>query len=77
MREENLARLRTHRNNMLRYRRLLATQLSDADRAYMTRRLEEEQAAAEVFLQNTFPASLPAAVNQRMQRRKESPRVRA
>ena len=30
--EENLARLRAHRNNIRRYERLLATQLSDLDR---------------------------------------------
>ena len=61
MLEENLARLRAHRNNMQRYRRLLATQLSDLERTYIARRLEEEQAACETLLQMTFPVTLPAA----------------
>jgi hypothetical protein len=32
--DENLARLRAHRNNVHRYRRLLATRLSDLERAH-------------------------------------------
>jgi hypothetical protein len=61
MLEENLARLRAHRNNMQRYRRLLATQLSELERTYIARRLEEEQAACETLLQTTFPVTLPTA----------------
>jgi hypothetical protein len=61
MLEENLARLRAHRNNMQRYRRLLATQLSELERTYIARRLEEEQAACETLLQTTFPIALPMA----------------
>ena len=45
--DENLARLRVHRNNVHRYRRLLATQLSDLERAYIERRLSEERASIE------------------------------
>ena len=41
--DENLARLRAHRNNIHRYRRLLATHLSDLERAYIERRLQEER----------------------------------
>ena len=59
--EENLARLRAHRNNIHRYRRLLATQLSEVERAYIEKRLEEEQAASEALIQATFPFSLPMA----------------
>ena len=44
--EENLARLRAYRNNIRRYKRLLATQLSDLERAFIAKRLEEEQAEA-------------------------------
>jgi hypothetical protein len=33
--DENLARLRARRNNVHRYRRLLATQLTDLERAYI------------------------------------------
>ena len=54
----NLARLRAHRANVLRYRRLLATRLSDLERAYIERRLSEEQASVEALLQETFPDRL-------------------
>jgi hypothetical protein len=57
--DENLARLRAHRNNMHRYRRLLATQLSDLERAYIERRLSEERASIEALSQAAFPFSLP------------------
>ena len=57
--DENLARLRVHRNNVHRYRRLLATQLSDLERAYIERRLSEERASIEALSQETFPFSLP------------------
>jgi hypothetical protein len=59
--DENLARLRAHRNNVHRYRRLLATQLSDLERAYIERRLNEERASMETLSQGTFPFTLPAA----------------
>ena len=59
--EENLARIRTHRNNIHRYRRLLETKLSEVERAYITRRLEEENAAAEAILRSAFPVVLPTA----------------
>ncbi|MBR1153956.1 hypothetical protein [Bradyrhizobium sp. JYMT SZCCT0428] len=38
-----LARLRAHRNNIHRYRRLLKTELSDLERDFILRRLEEEE----------------------------------
>jgi len=53
--EENLARLRTHHNNIRRYRRLLKTQPSELAQAYLTGRLAEEEASAEALLQTTFP----------------------
>jgi hypothetical protein len=37
------ARLRTHSNNIARYRRLLETKLTDLEREYIQRRLSEEQ----------------------------------
>lgn len=55
MTEENLARLRAHRNNIHRYRQLLATQLTQVERAYIVKRLEEEQGASEALVQTTFP----------------------
>jgi hypothetical protein len=59
--EESLARLRAHRNNIHRYRRLLATQLTEVERAYILKRLEEEQTASETLIQTTFPSSRPMA----------------
>ena len=47
--DENLARSRAHRNNVHRYRRPLATQLSDLERACIERRLSEDQASMEVL----------------------------
>ena len=63
MLEENLARLRAHRNNIHRYRRLLETKLSEVERAYIMRRLEEEKAAAETILQSAFPIALPTTAS--------------
>ena len=57
--DESLARLRAHRNNVLRYRRLLATQLTDLERAYIERRLSEEQGAMAALSNETFPFALP------------------
>ena len=57
--DENLARLRAHRNNVHRYRRLLATQLTDLERTYIERRLSEEQAAMAALSEETFPLALP------------------
>ena len=58
--EENLARLRAHRNNIGRYKRLLKTQLSDLERAFIAKRLEQEQGVAEALVKTTFPFGLPA-----------------
>ena len=43
--DENLARLRAHRNNIGRYRRLLQTNLTVLERDFIERRLAEEDAA--------------------------------
>jgi hypothetical protein len=59
--DENLSRLRAHRNNIHRYRRLLTTQLTDLERSYIKRRLQEEQSAIEAISRETFPFSLPSA----------------
>jgi hypothetical protein len=61
MLEENLARLRAHRHNTHRYRRLLETKLSEVERTYILRRLGEEKAAAEAILRSGFPVALPTA----------------
>ena len=59
--DENLARLRAHPNSIHRYRRLLATQLTDLERAYIERRLEEEHAAMVALSEETIPFTLPTA----------------
>ena len=41
------ARLRTHRNNIFRYRKLLQTKLLEHERLYVLKRLSEEQSAIE------------------------------
>jgi hypothetical protein len=65
--DENLARLRAHRNNVHRYRthththtRLLATQLTDLERIYIERRLNEEQDAMAALSKETFPFTVPS-----------------
>jgi hypothetical protein len=59
--DENLARLRTHRNNIHRYRRLLATRLSELERSYVERRLQQEQSAMDALTVEAFPWKLSAA----------------
>ncbi|MBR0741243.1 hypothetical protein JQ581_30365 [Bradyrhizobium liaoningense] len=58
MLDEYLARIRAHRNNILRYRRLLKTRLSDLECQYIERRLSEEQAAVEALTAEGFPVAL-------------------
>lgn len=59
--EENLARVRSHRNNIHRYRRLLATRLSELERSYVERRLQEEQSSLDALTAETFPLVLSAS----------------
>ncbi|UPK39072.1 hypothetical protein IVB18_18640 [Bradyrhizobium sp. 186] len=58
MTEERIARLRTHRNNIDRYRRLLKTKLSEIERQYLEKRLSEEQAAMELNLSAGEPSPI-------------------
>jgi hypothetical protein len=53
--DEKLALLRSHRNNIRRYRRLLQTQLTDLERSFIERRLSEEEAALSSLAAETFP----------------------
>ncbi len=53
--DENLARLRTHRNNIARYRRLLKTRLTDLERDFIEQRLSQEQLALDGLAADTFP----------------------
>jgi hypothetical protein len=57
--DEKLARLRTHRNNISRYRRLLKTHLTDCERQFIERRLSEERSALERLAATTFPLTFP------------------
>jgi hypothetical protein len=59
MLDENLARIRAHRNNIHRYRRLLKTRLSELERDFIERRLEEEQSAFDELAAASFPVGLP------------------
>ena len=58
--DEKLARLRTHRNNIDRYRRLLKTRLTELERQYIETRLSEEQSALERLAASTFPLAFQA-----------------
>lgn len=53
--EDNLARMRTHRNAIERHRRLLKTKLTEQDRQYVYRRLSEEESALESLRVTSFP----------------------
>lgn len=65
MTSHNVERLRAHQNNIRRYRRLLATRLTDLERAYIERRLNEEQASVEILLREEFPDRLSARLADR------------
>jgi hypothetical protein len=56
--DENLARLRTHRQNIERYRRLLETSLTVLERDFVERRIAEEQSALNGLASDTFPMVL-------------------
>ena len=58
MLDEKLARIRTHRNYIHRYRRLLRTRLSDLESQFIERRLTEERTALEALASETFPVAL-------------------
>jgi hypothetical protein len=65
MTSNNVERLRAHQTNIRRYRRLLATHLTDLERAYIERRLNEEQSSMEALLQKEFPDRLSARLADR------------
>ena len=52
--DENLARLRAHRQNINRYRLLLQGSLSDLECEYVERRINEEEAALNDLASKTF-----------------------
>jgi hypothetical protein len=61
MLDGNLARQRTHRNSLHRYRKLLDTHLSELERAFVLNQIDEENHALQQLLAETFPLTLPAA----------------
>ncbi|WGR73315.1 MULTISPECIES: hypothetical protein [unclassified Bradyrhizobium] len=64
MLDEDLARIRAHRNNIHRYRRLLRTRLSELERQFIERRLAEEQSKLVALAATTFPVAFPIPKNQ-------------
>jgi hypothetical protein len=55
MLDADLARIRAHRNNIHRYRRLLRTKLTDLERQFIERRLAEEQSSLDALTGANFP----------------------
>jgi hypothetical protein len=53
--DEKFAILRTHRNNIVRYRRLLETKLTEYERQFIERRISEENSTMEKLAASTFP----------------------
>lgn len=51
----HIERLRAHRNNIRRYRRLLETSLTDLERGYIERRLLDERASVKALLREAYP----------------------
>jgi hypothetical protein len=45
--DQQLARLRAHRSNIIRYRNLLQTSLTELERQFVEKRLTEEQSNLE------------------------------
>ena len=57
--DENWDHLRARRNNVRRYRRLLQTELTELERRYIERRLNEEKSAMESLTSSTAPLQNP------------------
>ena len=58
--EANLARIRTHRNNIHRFRDLLRTELSDFDREFIEKWMADEQTTLDALMAETFPMTFPS-----------------
>jgi hypothetical protein len=58
MTDEKIARFRTHRNNIHRFRRLFTTRLTELERQYLEERLAEELRAMETLSGDIFPLKL-------------------
>src|SRR6202021_3909642 len=57
--DENWDHLRARRNSVRRYRRLLQTELTELERRYIERRLNEEKSAMESLTSSTAPLQNP------------------
>jgi len=55
MMDEQITRMRTHRNKIHGYRRLLRTRLTELERLFIERRMAEEQSKLESLTSSTFP----------------------
>ena len=55
MLDEQISQMRTHRNSIHRYRRLLQTKLTEIERQFIERRMAEEQSKLESLTSSTFP----------------------
>ena len=75
--DEKLAMLRTHRNNIKRYDRLLETRLTEFERQYIEKRLSEERSAMERLAASTFPFSFQFPMQALQQGPTREGRVRA
>jgi hypothetical protein len=53
--DENFALMRAHSDNIVCYRKLLKTSLTDLERQFLERRVAEEQSALEKIAASTFP----------------------
>jgi len=58
--DKTLARVRAHHSNIARYRWLLKTQLTDLERDFIERRLNEEQSAFAALTKTAFPLNRKA-----------------
>jgi hypothetical protein len=61
--DEIISQMRTHRNSIQRYRRLLSTKLTDQERSFIERRIAEEQALVESLVAANFPVNLGATAD--------------
>jgi hypothetical protein len=57
--DEQIARMRTHRNNIYRYRQLLQTKLTELERDFIDKRLAEEQSNLERLAVSALTFALP------------------
>ena len=57
--DEQMARMRTHRNNIYRYRHLLQTKLTELERDFIEKRLAEEQSNLDRLAVSGLTLALP------------------